>query len=152
MTSRATFITLTILVLSGFLTDALAIGQVKTGLRCKCIKTTSDFIAPKYMKNVEIIPHGPHCHQVEIIATLKRGVKTCLNPDVHWVKKIIKKILQWYILILDTIKTMHSLKEDCCEDEQGLLTMFATLPLYLAIILVEPFQIPLFEIHDCSWY
>ncbi|XP_051876172.1 interleukin-8-like [Pristis pectinata] len=94
MTCRYIFIIVTVLVLSGLLTDARAVGNVKIDLRCKCIGTASAFISPKHMKNLEIIPHGSHCHKTEIIATLKNGIKTCLNPDSNWVKKMLNKITQ----------------------------------------------------------
>ncbi|XP_067838341.1 interleukin-8-like [Heptranchias perlo] len=94
MKCRAISITLTVLMLSGLLTDGRSIGHVKMDLRCKCIRTTSHFIAPKHMKNVEIIPHGPHCSQTEIIATLRNTMKICLNPESGWVKKIINKMIQ----------------------------------------------------------
>ncbi|XP_043917884.1 permeability factor 2-like [Protopterus annectens] len=62
-------------------------------LRCKCINTVSEFIPHKRMANIEIIPKGPHCSAVEVIATLKSGQLTCLNPEAKWVKVIIDKIL-----------------------------------------------------------
>uniref|UniRef100_UPI00398F74BF interleukin-8-like n=1 Tax=Pristiophorus japonicus TaxID=55135 RepID=UPI00398F74BF len=95
MNCRVIAIILTVLVLSGLSTDARAIGNVKMDLRCKCISTTSSFIAPKHMKNLEIIPRGPHCPQIEIIATLRNKKKTCLNPNSPWVKKIMNRIMQW---------------------------------------------------------
>ncbi|XP_078414352.1 alveolar macrophage chemotactic factor-like [Cetorhinus maximus] len=94
MNCRTTFSVLTVLMLSGLLTDARVIGVVKTDLRCKCIRSTADFISPRHMKEIEIIPCGPHCPQVEIIATLKKGRQTCLDPNAPWVKKMVKKISQ----------------------------------------------------------
>ncbi|XP_043917883.1 growth-regulated alpha protein-like [Protopterus annectens] len=62
-------------------------------LRCQCINTISDFIPPKNMANIEIIPKGPHCSIVEVIATLKSSHLICLNPNAKWVKTVIEKIL-----------------------------------------------------------
>ncbi|MEE6460461.1 hypothetical protein FKM82_000971 [Ascaphus truei] len=65
-----------------------------TELRCRCIKTETKIIHPKHMQNVELIPKGPHCKNVEVIATLKNGQEVCLEPSSPWVEKIIKRILE----------------------------------------------------------
>ncbi|XP_010085416.1 PREDICTED: growth-regulated alpha protein-like, partial [Pterocles gutturalis] len=62
-------------------------------LRCHCIQTVTGLMLPKYLANIEIIPKGPHCNTVEIIATLKNSQQTCLDPQAKWVKMIINKIL-----------------------------------------------------------
>ncbi|KAM8939393.1 interleukin-8-like [Pelodytes ibericus] len=62
-------------------------------LRCLCIKTETKFISPKHFLNVEIIPKGPYCKNVEVIVTLKNGQEVCLEPTAPWVKKIVDKIL-----------------------------------------------------------
>ncbi|XP_078071488.1 interleukin-8-like [Mustelus asterias] len=90
MNCKITFIALTILMFSGHLTD----GLMRMDLRCKCIKTRLNFISPKHMKNIEIIPRGPHCPNVEIITTLKKGKETCLNPEAPWVKMMVERILK----------------------------------------------------------
>ncbi|XP_006011515.1 interleukin-8 [Latimeria chalumnae] len=92
MACKLTIVTvLLLLVASVTLSNAAAIG---TDLRCRCVKTTSDFIPPKRIANVEIIPKGPYCSTVEVIATLKSGVLTCLNPEAKWVKTIIETFLK----------------------------------------------------------
>ncbi|XP_029454764.1 permeability factor 2-like [Rhinatrema bivittatum] len=67
--------------------------SARTELRCQCIKTVSEFIPIKQIANVELIPEGPHCPTVEVIANLKNGMQVCLNPEAKWVKIIIDKIL-----------------------------------------------------------
>lgn len=62
-------------------------------LRCQCIETHSKFIHPKFIQNVNLTPSGPHCKDVEVIATLKDGREVCLDPTAPWVKLIIKAIL-----------------------------------------------------------
>ncbi|XP_048449232.1 interleukin-8-like [Rhincodon typus] len=88
MNCRAIFIILAILMLSGHLTDGRAIGAVKINLRCQCIKSTHEIIPRKFIKNLEIIPAGPHCAKVQIIATLRKGRKVCVNPKAHWIQKL----------------------------------------------------------------
>lgn len=34
---------------------------------------------------------SPNCNKTEIIATLKNGIQTCLNPDSANVKKLMKE-------------------------------------------------------------
>uniref|UniRef100_A0A8D2M727 Chemokine interleukin-8-like domain-containing protein n=1 Tax=Zonotrichia albicollis TaxID=44394 RepID=A0A8D2M727_ZONAL len=62
-------------------------------LRCQCISTHSKFIHPKFIQNVNLTPSGPHCKNVEVIATLRNGREVCLEPSAPWVKLIIKAIL-----------------------------------------------------------
>ncbi|XP_043917079.1 C-X-C motif chemokine 2-like [Protopterus annectens] len=62
-------------------------------LRCHCIKTVSYFIPPKNIATIEIIPNGPHCSLVEVIATVQSGQLICLNPEARWVKMILENIL-----------------------------------------------------------
>ncbi|CAN0068263.1 unnamed protein product [Bubo scandiacus] len=62
-------------------------------LRCHCIQTVRGLMLPKHLANVEIIPKGPHCNAVEIIATLKNSQQICLDPQAKWVKMIINRIL-----------------------------------------------------------
>ncbi|XP_075006592.1 interleukin-8-like [Calonectris borealis] len=62
-------------------------------LRCHCIQTVTRLMLPKHLANVEIIPKGPHCNAVEIIATLKNSQQICLDPQAKWVKMIINRIL-----------------------------------------------------------
>ncbi|XP_035409910.1 interleukin-8-like [Cygnus atratus] len=62
-------------------------------LRCHCIRNVRRLMLPKHLANVEIIPKGPHCKAVEIIATLKNGQQICLDPQAKWVKMIINRIL-----------------------------------------------------------
>ncbi|XP_054060293.1 interleukin-8-like [Rissa tridactyla] len=63
-------------------------------LRCQCIQTATGLTLPKQLANVEIIPEGPHCNTVEIIATLKNSQQICLDPQAKWVKIVINRILQ----------------------------------------------------------
>nr|XP_033818385.1 growth-regulated alpha protein-like [Geotrypetes seraphini] len=66
---------------------------LRTELRCKCVQTYPEFIPIKQIANVELIPEGPHCPTVDVIANLKSGSLVCLNPEAKWVQIIINKIL-----------------------------------------------------------
>ncbi|CAI9604844.1 unnamed protein product [Staurois parvus] len=48
------------------------------------------------MANIEVIPSGPHCKNVEVIITLKDGKLVCVDPSASWVERIIKLILERY--------------------------------------------------------
>ncbi|XP_048408425.1 interleukin-8-like [Stegostoma tigrinum] len=89
MNSKVTLTILTLFVVYLVSTQAASLRHTGVSLRCQCIKTNSKFIHPKHMENIEIIPSGPHCSTVEIIATLKRRSQMCLDPNSVWVKKII---------------------------------------------------------------
>nr|XP_033818005.1 interleukin-8-like [Geotrypetes seraphini] len=81
-------------LLSFSLSDAKSLARMGAELRCQCVKTESGFISARLMQNVELIPSGPHCSNVEVIATLKSGQRVCLEPTAPWVERIIKKILE----------------------------------------------------------
>ncbi|XP_026107135.1 interleukin-8-like [Carassius auratus] len=59
-------------------------------LRCQCIKTYSKPIPVKKIQSLRVIPAGPHCKNVEIIATMRKG-KMCLNPAKDWVIPLKEK-------------------------------------------------------------
>ncbi|XP_047422677.1 growth-regulated protein homolog gamma-like [Sciurus carolinensis] len=65
---------------------------VVTELRCQCLQTVQG-IHLKNIQSVKVTPSGPHCAQIEVLATLKNGQEACLNPEAPVVKKIIHKML-----------------------------------------------------------
>uniref|UniRef100_UPI00398F1FF8 interleukin-8-like n=1 Tax=Pristiophorus japonicus TaxID=55135 RepID=UPI00398F1FF8 len=92
MNSKVSLIVLTLFVLYVASTQGASLRNAGVSLRCQCIKTNSKFIHPNHMENIEIIPSGPHCSNVEIIVTLKNGSPVCLNPNARWVKIIIDMV------------------------------------------------------------
>uniref|UniRef100_A0A8C4W145 C-X-C motif chemokine n=1 Tax=Gopherus evgoodei TaxID=1825980 RepID=A0A8C4W145_9SAUR len=72
------------------LTESLLGGE----LRCQCLQTVSGLVSPKLLVHVEIIPKGPQCSTVEVIAKLKTSQQICLDPQAKWVKMIINRILR----------------------------------------------------------
>ncbi|NXD16115.1 IL8 protein, partial [Nothocercus nigrocapillus] len=93
MTGKVVAAVLTLLLISMAGTKAIALARSGIELRCLCIGTHSSFIHPKFIQNVRLIQSGPHCPNVEVIATLKDGKELCLEPTAPWVKLIIKAIL-----------------------------------------------------------
>ncbi|XP_078268293.1 interleukin-8-like isoform X1 [Rhinoraja longicauda] len=84
-------------ILALFMLSATSIqasmGSSGMNLRCRCINTSSTFIHPKFMENIDIIPPGPHCETVNIIASLKSGIMVCLEPKAIWVQKVINRMI-----------------------------------------------------------
>ncbi|EDL05307.1 chemokine (C-X-C motif) ligand 7, isoform CRA_a [Mus musculus] len=64
-------------------------------LRCRCTNTISG-IPFNSISLVNVYRPGVHCADVEVIATLKNGQKTCLDPNAPGVKRIVMKILEGY--------------------------------------------------------
>ncbi|XP_050005751.1 C-X-C motif chemokine 9 [Alexandromys fortis] len=58
--------------------------------RCSCIETRKGTI-PSYrsLRDLKQFAPSPQCNKTEIIATLKTGTQTCLNPDAANVKKLM---------------------------------------------------------------
>ncbi|KAM5340947.1 C-X-C motif chemokine 9 [Glossophaga mutica] len=59
--------------------------------RCSCINMKQGMIHLKSLKDLQQFPPGPSCDNTEIIATMKNGNQTCLNPNSRSVKKLIKE-------------------------------------------------------------
>ncbi|NWU15046.1 IL8 protein, partial [Cephalopterus ornatus] len=93
MMGKAVAAVLTLLLISALGTQGKGLARSAIELRCQCIGTHSRFIHPKFIQNVNLSPSGPHCKNVEVIATLKDGREVCLEPTASWVKLIIKAIL-----------------------------------------------------------
>ncbi|NWY72350.1 IL8 protein, partial [Erithacus rubecula] len=93
MTGKAVAAVLILLLLSARGTQGEAVPRSAIELRCQCINTHSKIINPKLILNVNLTPSGPHCKNVEVIATLRNGREVCLEPTAPWVKRIIKAIL-----------------------------------------------------------
>ncbi|XP_072351838.1 interleukin-8-like [Scyliorhinus torazame] len=94
MNSKDTLVVLALLALGVLSIQAASIGNTGMNLRCQCIKTHSKFIHPKHIENIEIIPSGPHCGNVEIIATFKSTNRVCLHPEAGWVKRVIDRMIK----------------------------------------------------------
>ncbi|NXY82392.1 IL8 protein, partial [Alcedo cyanopectus] len=93
MMGKAVAAVLTLLLLSALATEGKAVPRSAMELRCQCVSTRSKIIHPKFIQNVNLTPSGPHCQNVEVIATLTDGREVCLEPSAPWVKLIIKAIL-----------------------------------------------------------
>ncbi|KAM6261723.1 interleukin-8-like [Porphyrio hochstetteri] len=93
MMGKAVAAVLALLLISAVGTRGKALPRSGIELRCQCISTHSKFIHPKFIRNVNLTPSGPHCENVEVIATLTDGREVCLEPSAPWVKLIIKTIL-----------------------------------------------------------
>ncbi|KFP43896.1 Interleukin-8 [Chlamydotis macqueenii] len=93
MTGKVAAAVLALLLISALGTEDTALARSAMELRCQCVGTHSKFIHPKFIQNVNLTPSGPHCKNVEVIATLTDGREVCLEPTAPWVKLIIKAIL-----------------------------------------------------------
>ncbi|XP_046708406.1 interleukin-8-like [Silurus meridionalis] len=61
--------------------------------RCRCTETVQTYIPDDRIVKMEKFQPGPHCKNVEIIATVKYRKETtlCLNPNVKWVQDALKR-------------------------------------------------------------
>ncbi|KAM8808773.1 interleukin-8 [Eudromia elegans] len=84
---------LALLLISAAVSQGRALARMGNELRCQCIATHSKFINPKSIQDVKLTQSGPHCRNVEVIATLKDGREVCLEPTAPWVQLIIKALL-----------------------------------------------------------
>ncbi|NWI72785.1 IL8 protein, partial [Dryoscopus gambensis] len=84
---------LALFLISTAVSQGRTLARMATELRCQCIATHSKFIHPKSIQDVKLTQSGPHCKNVEVIATLKDGKEVCLEPTAPWVQLIVKAIL-----------------------------------------------------------
>ncbi|XP_066431026.1 C-X-C motif chemokine 13-like [Eleutherodactylus coqui] len=74
--------------------------------RCKCLRTTNDFIHQQHFHRINIYHERENCRRKEIIIFLKNRNRVCVNPEAEWVqvqilnKKGIKeeKIFEYFFL------------------------------------------------------
>ncbi|KAJ3584983.1 hypothetical protein NHX12_013706 [Muraenolepis orangiensis] len=57
---------------------------------CRCNVLESRVIPPNRLKSLKIFPPDAHCHTTEVIVGLTNGEKICLNPQSHWVAKLVQ--------------------------------------------------------------
>ncbi|XP_078233838.1 interleukin-8-like isoform X2 [Pogona vitticeps] len=94
MNTKMVVTLLALFLVSATLTEATPLARFGSELRCQCISTHATFIPPSKIQDVTLTQSGPHCSNVEVIATLKDGRQICLDPTKNWVKVIIKAILK----------------------------------------------------------
>ncbi|XP_034067586.1 interleukin-8-like [Gymnodraco acuticeps] len=84
---------ITIVALLFFLTisEGISLGNWGGITHCRCVGKEKKPIG-RYIGRVEVKPAGPHCEDIEIIATLKKnGQQICLDPNAPWVKRVLKR-------------------------------------------------------------
>ncbi|XP_026535589.1 interleukin-8-like [Notechis scutatus] len=94
MDSKAVVAFLALLLVSATLTKGASVARVGLELRCQCIETYSNPNLRGHIASVNLINSGPHCSNIQVIATLKDGRQVCLDPTALWVKKVITKLLE----------------------------------------------------------
>ncbi|CAM5106604.1 unnamed protein product [Eretmochelys imbricata] len=93
MSCKLAVAALALFLIYATVSEGMSLARMGNELRCQCIGMHSKFIPPRNIRDVKLTPSGPHCQNVEIIATLKDGREVCLEPTAPWVKIIIKAIL-----------------------------------------------------------
>ncbi|XP_070623067.1 interleukin-8-like [Erythrolamprus reginae] len=94
MDFKAVAAILSLLLVSATLTEGASLAQVGLELRCQCIETYSNPSLRGHIRSVNLINSGPHCSDIQVIATLKDGRKVCLDPIAPWVKRVITNLLE----------------------------------------------------------
>ncbi|NWZ84962.1 IL8 protein, partial [Poecile atricapillus] len=84
---------LALFLISASVSQGKALARMATELRCQCIATHSGPIPWNSVQDVKLTQSGPHCKNVEVIATLKDGREMCLEPTLPMVKRIVNAIL-----------------------------------------------------------
>ncbi|KAJ8005594.1 hypothetical protein DPEC_G00119560 [Dallia pectoralis] len=61
-------------------------------IKCRCIRTSSNFIPTRQFQRLEIVPAGAHCRYTEIIITKKDNSIVCVTPGVKWIDRVISDL------------------------------------------------------------
>ncbi|XP_058038092.1 interleukin-8-like [Ahaetulla prasina] len=85
---------LALFLISATVTEGASLASVGLELRCQCIETYSNPSLRGHIASVNLIKSGPHCSNIQVIATLKDGRRVCLDPTAIWVKKVITNLLE----------------------------------------------------------
>ncbi|XP_054609087.1 C-X-C motif chemokine 19 [Dunckerocampus dactyliophorus] len=60
---------------------------------CRCLQAETRIIPPDRLRNIKLVPKGPHCTNAEVIAILASGQRVCLDPQSLWVRKLVRFVL-----------------------------------------------------------
>ncbi|KAG8454244.1 hypothetical protein GDO86_000764, partial [Hymenochirus boettgeri] len=60
--------------------------------RCLCRGKNAGRIDVKSLEKLEVFPPSPVCEKIEIIATMKSGYKTCLNPKSKSIQQLMSAV------------------------------------------------------------
>ncbi|NXB40062.1 IL8 protein, partial [Eulacestoma nigropectus] len=94
MDGKSVAVTLVLYLVSMAGSEGKALEKIDgRGSQCQCISTHFKFIPPKTIQDVRLSQRGPHCKNVEIIATLKDGREVCVEPTVPWIRLTVKALL-----------------------------------------------------------
>ncbi|XP_022609503.1 C-X-C motif chemokine 13 isoform X2 [Seriola dumerili] len=80
------------LLLLAALTLCCCIMTIHGSPRCKCIQTSSKKIPLKAIIKIEVLPISGQCRWTEIIVTMKKGFKVCIDPSVPWINQLLTNL------------------------------------------------------------
>nr|XP_056720576.1 alveolar macrophage chemotactic factor-like [Euleptes europaea] len=63
-------------------------------LRCQCVELFTGRFPAKLITRLNLYPAGPHCANIEVIATTTDGREVCLDPEAPRIKAAIAKLLE----------------------------------------------------------
>ncbi|KAI4871441.1 hypothetical protein NFI96_013069 [Prochilodus magdalenae] len=87
---KATTLTLLFLFIFG-LSALLCAGRVGgQGERCLCRQKIRKHVKPQNVKAIEVFTPSPSCSKTEILITMKKGKKVCLDPKGKQGKNILQ--------------------------------------------------------------
>ncbi|XP_044077885.1 C-X-C motif chemokine 6-like [Siniperca chuatsi] len=66
----------------------------QSGQRCLCNRIRSKLAFKSEVKDIQIYPVNIFCNKVEIVVTLKRGFRYCLDPKLDSMKKLLANIIK----------------------------------------------------------
>ncbi|XP_034740085.1 growth-regulated alpha protein-like isoform X3 [Etheostoma cragini] len=66
----------------------------QSGDQCLCQRVHDRIGSKTDVKDIHIYPANPFCNKVEIVVTIKSGLRYCLNPKLKAVQKLMASIMK----------------------------------------------------------
>ncbi|XP_032384549.1 alveolar macrophage chemotactic factor 2, partial [Etheostoma spectabile] len=68
--------------------------QVQEPRQCLCQRVSNGIGSKRDIKDIQIYPADTFCDKVEIVVTIKSGLRYCLNPKLKAVQKLTASIMK----------------------------------------------------------
>ncbi|KAJ8015296.1 hypothetical protein DPEC_G00024660 [Dallia pectoralis] len=75
------------------ITVCITVAQRPISQRCICRKVRVKNFGLKSVEDVQIVPPSPTCDRMEIIVSLKNGMRYCLDPKIKIVQSLLNSLM-----------------------------------------------------------
>ncbi|XP_059193806.1 interleukin-8 [Centropristis striata] len=66
--------------------------QARPRQSCMCLRTLSNPIPVRIIKDIKVVPISGHCRRVEMIVTRRNGSQVCVDPAAKWINDLLRNL------------------------------------------------------------